>query len=73
MGYLNDYLRHDKITDSSAWVDESIRSRITSQLHLSDDGRLKPIYEHFGGEISYDLIRIVVTCHENTLQKANVD
>jgi len=73
MGYLNDYLRHDRITDSSAWADESIRSRVTSQLHLSDDGRLKPIYEHFGGEISYDLIRIVVTCHENTLQKANID
>ena len=71
MGYLNDYLRHERITDSSAWVDESTRSRITSQLHLSADGRLKPIYEHFGGEISYDLIRIVVTCHENTLQNTN--
>jgi len=71
MGYLNDYLRHEQITDSSAWVDAATQSRVISQLHLSEDGRLKPIYEHFGGEISYDLIRIVVTCHENALQKTD--
>ncbi len=64
-GYLNEYLKHDQITDSSRWVDEPIRTRILSQIHLIQGNRLKPLFEHFGGDVSYDLLRIVATCHSN--------
>jgi len=66
MGYLASYLRHEKIADSSAWVDEATRTKILSNLHLLEDGKLKPMYEFFNGEISYESMRIVLTCQRNS-------
>ncbi len=64
-GYLQDFLRHEKITDPTPWVDEPTRDSILENLHLLEEGRMKPMYEFFAGKISYDSIRIVLACHRN--------
>ncbi len=64
-GYLTEYLNREKVTDPSPWVEESIRKRIEDVMNVSEDGRMKPIYEALNGEVSYDDIRIVMTCYKN--------
>ncbi|MFG0261432.1 MAG: HRDC domain-containing protein, partial [Novipirellula sp. JB048] len=64
-GYLQDYLRHEKITDPAPWVDAPTRDAILGNLHRLEAGRMKPLYEFFAGQISYDAIRIVLACHRN--------
>jgi len=64
-GYLNDYLRHEQITDPSPWVESTLAAKIEQAASQTDGDRLKPIHEALGGEVSYDAIRIVVTCHRN--------
>lgn len=65
-GYLSDFLRHEQIVDPSPWVDKATINRIDSALHVSEDGRLKPIYEYLGGAVPYEAIRIVVTCRRHS-------
>lgn len=63
--YLTEYLQQECVTDSSPWVDEPVQQKIIKAAHASEDGRLKPIYEALNEEISYDDIRIVITCFRN--------
>jgi ATP-dependent DNA helicase RecQ len=65
-GYLSDFIRHDNIIDPKPWVDDATIRRIDSALHVAEEGRLKPIFEHLGGDVSYDAIRIVLTCRQNS-------
>tara|TARA_R110002073_G_scaffold5624_27_gene34717 strand:- start:4009 stop:6243 length:2235 start_codon:yes stop_codon:yes gene_type:complete len=65
VGYLQDFLRQEKITDPSPWVDEQTRDSILGNLHLVEEGRIKPMHEFFEGKISYEAIRVVLTCHQN--------
>lgn len=64
-GYLGDFLKHEKVIDPSPWVSPSIAQRIEQAIKQVEPGRLQPIYEHLGGEIGYDEIRIVATCLRN--------
>ncbi len=64
-GYLIDFLREEGIDDPSPWVDQATRERILKSAHLSEDGRLKPIFEALSEEVPYEVIRIVMTCKEN--------
>ena len=64
-GYLADFIKHDQITDPSPWVDEPTIQRIDSVIHLSEDNRLKPIFDGLNGEVSYDDIKIVLNCRNN--------
>lgn len=66
MGYLAEYIRHDKITDPSPWVSAENLTLIESALHVSDDGRLKPIFEALEGKVPYEDIRLVVMCAEQS-------
>ncbi|MGB7345596.1 MAG: DNA helicase RecQ [Pirellulaceae bacterium] len=59
-GYLADYIAVDGVTDISPWVSEENRQAILQQKHLADEGKLKPIYDHFNATISYDDIRIAL-------------
>jgi ATP-dependent DNA helicase RecQ len=66
VGYLGEYLRHEQVTDSSPWVDSATARRIEAALEeLGPQQRLTPIFEHLGGTIPYDQIRIVATCLRN--------
>jgi len=64
-GYLNDYLKHDKVVDPSTWVASDVLQRIAQAIKQVGNERLKPIHEHLNGEIGYDEIRIVATCLKN--------
>lgn len=64
-GYFIEYLKQEKITDVSPWVNRETQSKILHAAQASEDGRLKPIYESLQGEISYEDIRITLTCYQN--------
>jgi len=64
-GYLVDYLRHERITDPSVWVDAETVRQIEAAAEEVGMERLKPIFEQLGGEIGYDRIRIVMVCLRN--------
>jgi ATP-dependent DNA helicase RecQ len=63
--YLEDYLRHEKITDCTPWVDKETRDQVIAQAHLVENRRVKPLFEHFNAKISYETLRIIMICHEN--------
>jgi ATP-dependent DNA helicase RecQ len=64
-GYLHNYLRFDRVTDPSPWVAPPLARRIESALETVGPGPLKPVFEHLGGDVSYDDIRVVATCVAN--------
>ena len=64
-GYLGQFIKHEQITDPSPWVDFATVEQIHTALADVGGERLKPIFEHLGGEVSYDQIRIVASCLAN--------
>ncbi|QEF99537.1 ATP-dependent DNA helicase RecQ [Stieleria maiorica] len=60
--YLTDYIRHNGISDPTPWVKPETAQRVLANKHLAGDGKLKPIFDHFNGEVSYDEIRITLAC-----------
>ncbi|MEO1528697.1 MAG: RecQ family ATP-dependent DNA helicase [Planctomycetota bacterium] len=62
VNYLTEYVRYHRISDSSPWVDPATAARVLEHKHLADAGKLKPLFEHFRGEVSYDEIRITLEC-----------
>ena len=64
-GYLSEYLRHEQVQDPSPWVEDDLVKRI--ELAIAEVGLvgLKPIFDHLGGEVPYEPIRIVATCVAN--------
>ncbi len=65
VGYLNQYLRHEKVTDPCIWVDASVATQVEEAIQAVGLRGLKPIYEQLGGQVDYDAIRIVATCVGN--------
>jgi len=61
-GYLAEFIRHEKITDPSPWVDATTARRVAQAAQQVGTERLKPIFERLDGQISYEQIRIVVLC-----------
>ncbi len=64
-GYLTEFIQHEKIIDPSPWVERDVTSKIEQAVEEFGTERLKPIFESFGGAVSYEEIRIVVGCLEN--------
>ena len=64
-GYLGQFIKHEQITDPSPWVDFETVEQIHTALGDVGGDRLKPIFDHLGGEVSYDHIRIVASCLAN--------
>ncbi|NLX98975.1 MAG: DNA helicase RecQ [Rhodopirellula sp.] len=64
-GYLADFIRNERVTDPSPWVDGPAADRIAQAARQVGLDRLKPIFECLGGEIGYEQIRIVVLCLQN--------
>ena len=61
-GYLANYIRQRKITDSSRWVDARLVQKIRIAEAYNDTGRLRPLYEAFHGQVSYETLHIVLAC-----------
>jgi ATP-dependent DNA helicase RecQ len=62
VNYLADYVRYHRISDPTPWVNPSIAKQVFENKQLAEEGKLKPLFEHFKGEISYDDIRITLAC-----------
>lgn len=60
--YLADYVRYHRISDPTPWVNPEIATMVFENKTLADDGKLKPLFEHFKGQVSYDDIRITLAC-----------
>lgn len=65
-GYLSQFLRYEKITDPSPWVETATVERIRSAIEAVGNDRLTPIFEQLDGEVPYDQIRIVANCWANS-------
>ena len=63
--YLGEYLRYDQVMDPGPWLDPATARRIEAAIEQVGYGRLKPIFDQLGGDVSYDEIRIVATCVAN--------
>lgn len=63
--HLLKYIAVRDITDASPWVAEAMIAKIKDAAESREDGRLKPVYEALGGEVSYEEIRMVLACHRN--------
>lgn len=64
-GYLNDYLRHEKVSDPTPWVEPALAARIQQAVAQNEGDRLKPIFDALGGDVGYDQIRVVMACLQN--------
>ncbi|HEY5315885.1 MAG TPA: DNA helicase RecQ, partial [Pirellulales bacterium] len=63
--YLSEYLQQHAVCDPAPWVDEAMFERIRQAAEEVGRERLKPIFEKLGGSVSYDQIRIALTCLAN--------
>jgi len=59
--YLGQYIAEQCPAKIDAWVDEATYRRVAEAAATSEDGRLKPIFERFAGEVSYETIRLTLT------------
>ena len=66
LGYLQEYLSDQKITDATSWVKQETIQRIEGAIKKTGIGPLKPVYLALDEEIGYNEIRIVMSCMTNT-------
>ncbi|MFI4875651.1 MAG: DNA helicase RecQ [Blastopirellula sp. JB062] len=64
-GYLEQFIREEKLEDPTAWVTGQIARRIENAIEECGTGGLRPIYEHLNEEVAYEEIRIVAACLRN--------
>ncbi len=60
-GYLDEFIRTERPASITAWVDAATRERVERALESVGTDRLRPIFEHLGGEVPYWMIRAVLT------------
>lgn len=65
-GYLDDYIRHHKITNHTRWIDEATGTKVVEAIKSIGFGPLKPIFIALDEEVGYNEIRIVQACLQNT-------
>ncbi|HEX5103986.1 MAG TPA: HRDC domain-containing protein, partial [Pirellulaceae bacterium] len=63
--YLGDAIAMHGISDYSPWLDDALYNRIRDAAQQHNDGRLKPIKETLGDDVSYEEIRIALACLRN--------
>ena len=61
VAYLADYIAKHAPERIDVWVDEPTYRKVAAAAAASEDGRLKPLFDRFGGEVSYETIRLVLT------------
>ncbi len=68
-GYLVEFIRHEKRTDPSPWVDAATVQRVAGAAEIVGGERLKPIFDALGGSVSYEEIRIAMECMRNAARR----
>jgi ATP-dependent DNA helicase RecQ len=64
-GYLCDYLRYENVTDAQPWVDADVAARAVRAAETVGGKQLRPIFDHLGGEVTYEEIRVALICWRN--------
>jgi ATP-dependent DNA helicase RecQ len=63
IGYLIEYLKHHKVTDASRWVERSEIELIEKAIQATQStDRLRPLFDYLEGKVSFDSIRLALTC-----------
>jgi uncharacterized protein YpbB len=65
-GYLADFIARERPVSVSAWIDTATYNAVVAAARNLNTGQLSLIFQHLGGEIGYDQIRIALTHHRNT-------
>ena len=63
--YLGDAIALHGISDHTPWLSDALFNRIRAAAQQHSDGRLKPIKEALGDDVSYEEIRIALACLRN--------
>ena len=58
-GYLESFIREETPASVEPWIDVSLLERVSAALHTSEDGRMRPIFDALGGDVPFEVIRIV--------------
>jgi ATP-dependent DNA helicase RecQ len=63
--YLAELIASQGISDPTIWLDPVRFQQIRAKAQQHGVDRLKPLFEAFGGDVSYDELRIAVACLRN--------
>lgn len=58
-GYLADFIAAERPRSIEAWIDDATYQRVVEGMEAVGGGSFKDVFEHLGGEVSYDQIRWV--------------
>ncbi|HKD36313.1 MAG TPA: DNA helicase RecQ [Pirellulales bacterium] len=58
--YLEEFVTERRPESIDAWVTPAIYRRVSEAAANAESGRLKPIHEKLGGEVTYEEIRVVL-------------
>ncbi len=61
--YLCGYIERTRPDSIAPWVESPLRERIVAAIAACGGDRLRPIFEHLGGEVPFEPIKVVVA-HE---------
>jgi len=60
--YLVEFIASQGVSDPAAWIDEALYARIRAAAKEHGADRLRPLYEAFGGQVSYEQLKIALAC-----------
>jgi ATP-dependent DNA helicase RecQ len=60
-GYLCHWIEETRPASVSAWVDDALYARVVEAYKQIGGDRLRPIWDHLSGEVTYDQIRMVLS------------
>lgn len=63
--YLAEYFQRERLQSPQPWVDDETFRRVVEATEQVGFEMLKPIFEHLEGSVTYDQIRLSVTCLRN--------
>jgi ATP-dependent DNA helicase RecQ len=69
--YLTNLIEREGIDSPSRWVDKATVASIKDAVDVVGAERLRPIFDHLGGAINYESIRIVLACMRNATMREN--
>ena len=61
--YLCGFIERERPESISRWVPDDVRERVVDALAACGSERLRPLFEHLGGSVAYEPIKVVIA-HE---------
>lgn len=63
--YLVEFIQSTRPASVAPWVDDATYARVVEARKVCSDKYLRPIFDHLGGKVDYETIRIVLAHLEN--------